>query len=586
MKGRKLYPSLLIPALGLAAAAPLVMHAAQPREQKGATATPSIPRAGTAERARPNILLIMMDDMGYSDIGCYGGEIDTPNIDRLAQNGIRFTQFYNTARCCPSRASLLTGLHPHQAGMGGMVGGDTKLPGYRGDLNHDCVTIAEVLKGKGYDTYMTGKWHLSRPDKKPNGNWPCERGFDHYFGMVGGAGGYFDPPSLARDNQHIEAPKDDFYLTDAISDNACQYLKDHKTQNPNKPFFIYVAYNAPHWPLNAKAKDIAKYKGRFAEGWDVLREKRLQRQVKMGIIDPKWALSPRDPSGKPWDEVKDKRWEASRMECYAAQIDCADQGIGRIIKVLKDTKQLDNTLVIYLSDNGGCHEGIGSGEGGAKYYQALGAGKLTTKDGRPVRYGNIPEITPGPDDTYCSYGRSWANLSNTPFRKFKTWIHEGGISTPLIVQWPSRIKARGKLQRQMGQLPDIMATIVDVTGATYPTEHAGNKIHPMEGMSLVPAFENKPVEHKALYWEHIGNRGIRTGDWKLVADRNKAWELYDLKADRTELHDMASGYPDKVKELSDAWNQWAQRAFVLPSPLVDKSRALPKAALPTARSAG
>ncbi|MCX6343991.1 MAG: arylsulfatase [Armatimonadetes bacterium] len=527
----------------------------------------------TKKAKRPNIILILADDMGYSDIGCYGGEIDTPNLNKLAQNGIRFTQFYNTARCCPSRASLLTGLHPHQAGMGGMTGGDTGLDGYRGDLNSNCVTIAEVLRQAGYGTYMTGKWHLSRNTKAkgPKTSWPCQRGFDRYYGFLGGASSYFDPVSLARDNEIIETPKEDYYTTDAFSDNASQFIKDHQAKSPDKPFFVYVAYNASHWPLHAREKDIAKYKGKFDAGCDKLREARLQRMVKMGIIDKNWALSPRDPQKTDWESVKNKAWETRRMETYAAMIDSMDQGIGRIVKTLKDAKQLDNTMIVFLADNGGCHEGLGPGTDSAHYWlDILGVGKQTTKDGRPIRFGNDPSIMPGPDDTYSSYGRSWANLSNTPFRRFKCWIQEGGISTPLIMQWPNGIKSRNALRNQTGQLPDIMATILEVSGAAYPSEYAGNKITPLEGVSLAPAFDNKPIVHEALYWEHIGNRGIRVGDWKMVAEKDKPWELYEMKADRTELHDLAAQMPERIKEMEAKWTAWANRAHVLPNKVEKK----------------
>lgn len=577
---------LLAQAAGVLGSGPMAVGAARPASNgsdpidKSAARPKLQPSVGKSKR--PNIVLILVDDMGYSDIGCYGGEIDTPNINKLAANGIRFTQFYNTARCCPSRASLLTGLHPHQAGMGGMVGGDTGLDGYRGNINPNCVTIAEALKESGYGTYMTGKWHLCRNVTKngPKTSWPCQRGFDHYYGILGGAASYFDPVTLARDNDLIETPKGDYYTTDAFSDNASQFIKDHEAKTPDKPFFLYVAYNASHWPLHAKEKDVAKYEGKFDKGWDQLRAERLERMVKMGIIDKNWALGPRDPANTPWESVKDKAWETRRMEVYAAMIDSMDQGIGRIVKTLKDEKQLDNTMIIFLADNGGCHEGLGSGEGAAHYWlDILGCGRQTTKDGRPVRFGNDPSITPGPDDTYASYGRSWANLSNTPFRRFKCWIQEGGISTPLIVQWPTRIKARNELRNQTGQLPDIMATILDVAGAKYPTEYVGNKITPMEGVSLVPAFDNKPVTHEALYWEHIGNRGIRVGDWKLVAEKDKPWELYDMKADRTELHDLSATMPDKVKEMETMWNTWAYRAHVLPNKVdkkADKKTEAPK----------
>ena len=311
------------------------------------------------ENKKPNILLILNDDMGYSDLGCYGGEIHSPNLDRLANGGLRFTQFYNTARCCPSRASMLTGLHPHQTGVGHMMA-DDGLEGYRGDLNDRCVTIAEALKPAGYRTYMSGKWHISRhadPDG-PKHSWPRQRGFDRYFGIITGAANYWKPNTLTRDNEHIphdELPEG-FFLTDAISDEASTFIRDHAEATSDQPFFTYVAYTSPHWPLHAHEEDIGRYEGRFTAGWDQLREERLQRMREMGILDESWALTDRDPTQPPWEEAEHKAWNQRRMEVYAAQIDRMDQGIGRIITALEETGQLENTLILFLADNGGCAE--------------------------------------------------------------------------------------------------------------------------------------------------------------------------------------------------------------------------------------
>ncbi|MBN1846876.1 MAG: sulfatase-like hydrolase/transferase, partial [Sedimentisphaerales bacterium] len=299
-----------------------------------ATAAPNSLAAMDAPGRRPNIILIMSDDMGYSDIGCYGSEIETPNLDALAANGLRFTQFYNTARCCPTRASLLTGLYPHQAGIGHMME-DRKLAGYRGDLNPNCLTIAEVLKLAGYRTYMTGKWHVTpcRRDQLSKHNWPCQRGFDRFFGTIHGAGSFYDPNTLTRDNEFI-VPDEDFYYTDAISDNAVRFLQDHHNSDGDRPFFLYVAYTAAHWPLHALPKDIAKYRGKYDQGWDALRRQRLERMVELGLVDAKWRLSERDESVPAWQDARRKDWHARRMEVYAAMIDNMDQGIGRIVKTL------------------------------------------------------------------------------------------------------------------------------------------------------------------------------------------------------------------------------------------------------------
>ena len=534
---------------------------------------------------RPNIVLIMSDDMGYSDIGCYGGEIKTPNLDKLAANGLRFTQFYNTSRCCPTRASLLTGLYPHQAGIGHMTDADHELKAYKGDLNKNSMTIAEVLKHNGYSTYMAGKWHVTahtKPDG-PKHNWPRQRGFDKYFGTIFGAGSFYDPSTLTDGNTQI-APDKDFYYTDAISNRAVDYIKQHDQKNP---YFIYVAYTAAHWPMHALPKDIAKYKGVYDRGWDVIRQERYDRMIRMGLIDKNWALSEPDPDAYPWEDEELKAWRSRCMEVYAAMVDNMDQGIGRIVDALEQKGDLDNTLILFLQDNGGCAETIGVEEAydpeeyDRMEMKPMSADELQfrmwpeyTRDGKPIRAG--VGLMPGPADTYIGYDLPWANASNTPFRLYKHWVHEGGISTPLIVHWPQGIKSKNELRDPPGHLIDIMATCVDVADATYPSKYKGNEIIPMEGRSLLPAFADKPINREALFWEHEGNRAIRLGKWKLVArawsdseipksELNK-WELYDLEADRTELNNLAAQYPERVKEMTAQWIDWANRLGVLPWP--------------------
>ncbi|MFX0071773.1 MAG: arylsulfatase [Candidatus Hermodarchaeota archaeon] len=512
---------------------------------------------------KPNIVLILADDMGYSDLGCYGGEIDTPNLDNLAKNGIRFTQFYNTARCSPSRASLLTGLHPHQTGIG-ILTNDDSPEGYAGDLNKRCITIAELLKQYGYETYLSGKWHMSTNISKASDSWPKQRGFDHFYGTIIGAGSYFYPNTLTRGNDNIdeEAKDSDFYYTNAISANAVQYINIHHQNSPEKPFFLYVAYTAPHWPLHAKEKDIAKYKGRFNPGWDKLRKERLARMVKMNIISKEWQLSTRDEYVPPWEDVKHKEWESRRMEVYAAQIDSMDQGIGKIISVLKKTGQFENTLIIFLSDNGGCEEWI-SRIIEKKLINDATARKYT-RFGERVKFGNKKSIIPGEENTYQSYGVSWANVSNCPFRKYKMWTHEGGIATPFIVHWPEKIKTKGELRHQQAQLTDVMATIIEITGATYPKEYKGNEILPLEGTSLVPIFENKENNKGMLFFEHEGNAAVRDGKWKLVRDYPGNWELYNMEVDRTEIHNLINKVPERAKMMVKAYEEWAHRCGVIP----------------------
>ena len=528
---------------------------------------------------RPNILVILNDDMGYSDLGCYGGEIDTPNLDALAAGGLRFTDFYNTPRCSPSRASLLTGLHPHQCGIGVLTGrfGDGD---YDGNLNDRCVTMAEVLRAAGYGTYMCGKWHLTDTQAfhEPNGTWPVQRGFDRHFGTIVGGGSYFWPKTLVRDLVNVEEEaraNPDFYYTDAISDETVAFIERHARERPHAPFFQYVAYTAPHWPLHAREEDAAKYRGRFDKGWDVLRQERLRRMIAMGLIDPAWRLSARDPAVPGWDYEPEatKAWQCRRMEVYAAQIDRMDRGIGRIVGALRRTGRLDNTLVVFVADNGGCSEDFGPTLDLTKPEWA----RAKVRDGRPVVGGNNPAIMPGPVDTFQSYGVPWANVSNTPFRLYKHWTHEGGISTPFIVHWPAGIAARGELRRQRGYLPDVMATVLDVTGAAYPAERAGRPVPPPEGASLRPAFADRALPERLMFWEHEGNAAVRDGKWKLVlnfaavptgkrfeGDERGDWELYDTEADRTELRNVASQHPDRVRALKAAWTQWAARCGVIP----------------------
>jgi arylsulfatase len=529
---------------------------------------------------RPNILVILADDIGFSDLGCFGGEIQTPNLDALAANGLRFTQFYNTSRCCPTRASLLTGLYPHQTGVGHMMV-DRGHEGYRSNLNRNCVTLAEVLKSAGYRTYMCGKWHVTNRDTvdADNSNWPVQRGFEKFYGTIRGYGNFFDPASLCRQNKFITPENDPeykpevFYYTDALSDNAVRYLRQHHDESADKPFFLYLAYTAAHWPIQALEKDIAKYRGKYDGGYGPIHRARLERLKELGLLPAGWTPAPLVGD---WQAVKRKAWEARCMEVYAAMIDNMDQGIGRVMDELKRTGRLDDTVILYLNDNGACAEVMGRKplpEPPASELKPMSPDTLQdrirlpmqTRDGRPVRSGQ--NVMPGPADTYIAYGLEWANVCNTPFREYKHWVHEGGISTPLIVHWPKGIpaKRRGQFEHQSGHLIDLMATCVELAGAKYPEQYQGNRIKPMEGISLLPAFAGKPLNRKApLFWEHEGNRAIREGKWKLVAKEDQPWELYDMEKDRTEMSDQAAKQPAKVKELAAKWDAWAARANVLP----------------------
>jgi arylsulfatase A-like enzyme len=531
---------LLAAVAGLVFAA-LPAPAAEP--SRGPSEAAPAPRGGGG---KPNIVVILTDDMGWSDLGCYGGELETPNLDRLAAGGLRFTQFYNTARCCPTRASLLTGLYPHQAAIGHMME-NKGLDGYVGDLSRSAVTIAEALRPAGYGTYGVGKWHVTPYKADDRHNWPLQRGFERYYGIIGGAANYFNPATLARDNEPVKADADPeytpeaYYFTDAISDHAVRFVDDHAKAKAGRPLFLYVAYTAAHWPLHAPEREIAKFKGRYDGGYEPARRARFERQKKTGLIQPAWDLS---PQAGDWAKVANPDWESRCMEVYAAQVACMDRGVGRIADALTRNGLIDNTLLFYLQDNGACAETVG----------------------RAKKGGAAPPM-PGPADTWIAYGQGWANVSNTPFRYYKHFVHEGGIATPLIAHWPAGIRRRGELEHQPGHLIDIMATCVDVAGAAYPAEVGGRAILPMEGRSLAPAFAGKPIDREALFWEHEGNRALRVGGWKLVArDPRGPWELYDLGKDRTEMHDLADAQPDRAKGMASLWETWARRTKAVPWP--------------------
>ena len=543
--------------------------------------------ATPARAERPNIILIMSDDMGYSDIGCYGGEIETPHLDSLADNGMRFTQFYNGARCCSTRASLLTGLYPHQAGIGWMMS-DNGTDAYRGNLSGRSVTIAEALKPAGYSTYMSGKWHVTRHTKPegPNYNWPRQRGFDRFYGTIHGAGSFFDPNTLMRDNTMIspyadpEYKPEEYYYTDAISDHAVRFVDEHNQKNADKPFFMYVSYTAAHWPMHALQKDIKKQRKKYDEGYEATREARFAKMKKLGLVPADSEL----PAGaKDWSEVNNHKWEIRCMEVYGAMVHSMDRGIGRIIESLKKNGDFDNTLILFLQDNGGCAETIGrkpktaTKRGKKPTLPEMAADALQpdmipkqTRDGWPVLQGN--RVMPGPDDTYISYGEGWANVSNTPFREYKHWVHEGGISTPLIAHWPERIKRKGELEATPSHLIDIMATCVEISQAAYPqtrqftdqTTTSIQSIHPMEGVSLTSVFDGRTIAERPLYWEHEGNKAVRLGNMKLVAKRNRQWELYDISKDRTEQNNLVDDEQDTMRKLAALWVNWAERVNALP----------------------
>ena len=536
---------------------------------------------------RPNIILILADDMGYSDLGCYGSEIRTPNLDRLAASGLRFSQMYNSARCCPSRASLLTGLNPHQTGVGHMM--DALGPdSYQGYLNQNCATIADTLRAGGYATYMSGKWHVGgRYNLLDDSRWeelkggieypiPTQRGFDRFYGIVAGSANYFFPRLLMEDDRFIELDPTGYYFTDAITDNAVKMLDENAAANSaasanggdEKPFFLHVTYTAPHWPLHAHEEDIARYEGKYRDGWDTLRTNRHEELKASGILSDKWEISPRNASAGAWQDESNKDWEDLKMATYAAMIDRMDQGIGRILDKVREMGAEENTLVMFLSDNGGCAEFLAEDTQRPEPSQYASP----NPNGAPIKMGNIVGQRPGPGDTFMSYDLPWANASNSPFRLFKRWTHEGGISTPFIVNWPERIKEPG-IVHEPTHISDIAATCIEAAGAQYPTELNGNAITQIEGVSFLDAINTGAWKRNLpIYWEHEGSRAVRIDNWKLVAEIGGEWELYDMDEDRTELSNLVEANAPKADEMIALYDVWAERCGVHPWPLSPTAR--------------
>jgi len=521
-----------------------------------ATLTSSILLAQQAQK--PNIIIILADDMGYSDPGCYGGEINTPNIDALANNGMRFTQFYNCSRSCPSRASLMTGLYAQQVGITGM--------GL--SLNNKCITIPEALKPAGYSTGMTGKWHLSLtkalPDNEdqlkwmahqadfgnfaPLASYPCNRGFDEHYGIIWGVADYFDPFSLVHNETPVKTVPSDFYMTDYVTEKTIALIDTFSKKAA--PYFLYVAYTAPHWPVQAKPEDIAKYKGKYDGGWDALRTSRYNRMVEMGLIDPAKMPVSHNESNKLWANEKHKSWESANMEVHAAMVDCLDQGIGKIVAKLKATGQYENTIIFFMTDNGASPE---------RYPEAGFDRPSMTRSGQPIlQPGAYP--TPGPETSASTIGEGWAGALNTPFRYWKSESFHGGTATPMIVQWPSGLKAsHGSLTNQVVHVMDMMPTCLELAGATYPTTYKGNEIIPLESQSIKPILDGKTRVQEPIYWEHEGGRAVRVGNWRLVSLKNADWQLFDMANDLSETKNVATVHPGKVNELKELWNTWARK---------------------------
>jgi arylsulfatase len=525
--------------------------------------------AASTPDERPNIMVILADDMGFSDLGCYGSGIETPNIDGLADRGLRFDRLYNAARCCPTRASLLTGQYPHCVGVG--RNGVT--------MQRNGVTIAEALQRAGYNTSMFGKWHLSvmdtledpekhqawldhqyDPDRPfaPLDSYPVSRGFDEHFGVIWGVTNFFDPFSLVDGYDPVESVPEDFYLTDAINRRAARSVRKHAGRED--PFFMYVAHTAPHWPLHAREEDLEKYEGRFRDGWDRLRERRFGRQVEMGLFEESEVTLPPVQGGTAeWGALsgEEKAFQARKMVAHAAMVDRLDQGTGWILEALRETGQLENTLILVLSDNGSSPE----------LPKEWGPGldrPSETRDGRTIRYEGFER--PGPETTFAGIGPPWASATNTPFRYWKAEQYEGGAHTPGVVHWPAGLQTEpGARTDQMAHVIDVLPTCLDLAGAGYPDEYNGHGITPLDGKSLAPIFRGEGRGgHDQLFFEHLEGKALIEEDWKLVTLRSEEspWRLYNLEEDPTETSDRAEEAPDRVAAMTEDWRDWARRAGV------------------------
>jgi arylsulfatase len=534
------------------------------------------PTASAAKAAdeRPNFLIIMADDLGYSDVGAYGGEIDTPNIDRLASGGVQFTNFHNSARCSPSRANLLTGRYAHRVGMGENGG----------SMSVDVRTVAQEFKDARYRTAMVGKWHLTRAtpiadpaehlkwinhhayldrDFGDRSTYPAARGFETHYGLIWGVASYFDPFSLVDNFEPVRTVPKDFYITNALSDRAVSDIESFAKDE--RPFFMYLAYTAPHWPLHAPEKDIAKYRGRYDGGWEQLHEARYAKQVKLGLVDPKttpntqlsgdWAQNPEQP----WDRLNptERAQASAKMSVHAAMVDVMDQGIGRVIDALKRTGQHENTVIVFLADNGASPETMTGTHG----YQPGYDRQSETRDGRKINYG-VDQPTLGSETSMAGIGSYWANAANTPWRYWKAEAYDGGIHAPFIISWPKGLKLEpGTRVNSLGHIMDIAPTFYELAGVTPRTEGQP----PMDGVSLVPAIKGKKASRgKPLFFEHEGSRAVILDDWKLVArapgPKSKVyapWSLYHLSTDRSETRDLIEAEPKRAAAMAKQWNEWS-----------------------------
>ncbi len=532
----------------------------------------------TPPEGAPNVVIMLVDDLGYSDLGCYGSEIETPNVDAMAERGLRYTNFHVTPMCSPTRAALLTGLNPHDAGIGTVVHSDAGFPGYAMELTEHSATIAEVLRSNGYATMMVGKWHLTKDSEQnaaaDKSSWPCQRGFDRYYGVLDAFTNLHHPHRIVEDNHQVEVDEypDGYYFTDDLTDRAISMIRESKASNPRKPFFMYFAHGAVHAPLHAKTDDIEKYRGAYESGWDALREQRYERQLEMGVLEDGTALAPRNSESnndvRPWDDLSDdeQRLFARHMEVYAAMVDNLDQNLGKLTASLEELGELDNTIIMFLSDNGASREGEAVGT--TAYYVHLLQGDDVEADLERINLIGGPQTTP-------HYPRGWAMLGNTPFRLYKINTHAGGHTVPFIVSWPKGLvaDADNPFRRQYTHVTDILPTLADLIGLDLPTERAGLPLKPIAGTSFVPTLDNatSPTSHTEQHYEMIGHRGYYRDGWEVVTLHqpltpfdDKEWELYNLNEDPTELEDLSDQNPELRLELATAWDEAARRYQVYP----------------------
>jgi arylsulfatase len=538
---------------------------------------PDWPDRALAPRGAPNVIVMLADDLGFSDLGCYGSEIDTPNLDGMADRGLRYTDFHVTPMCSPTRASLLTGLNSHRVGVGHVCHSDSGFPGYAMELSEDCATAAEIFKENGYATFMVGKWHLAKDSDLSAGgddrSWPCQRGFERFYGILDGFTNLHQPHRLVRDNSQVDVDRypDDYYFTDDITDQAISLIREAKASYPSRPFFGYFAHGAVHAPLQARAEDIAKYRDAYDQGWDELRATRFARQKELGVIDPDTPLPPRnneeDHDVQAWDELggREKELFARYMAIYAGMVDNIDQNVGRLRDALAAMGELDDTIFVFTSDNGGSREG--EEVGCSNYYMHLIGGSNVDADHARLDLLGGPQTTP-------HYPRGWAMASNTPFRLYKINTHAGGHRVPLIISWPAGLDAGdGRLRRQYQHVTDVLPTLMELTGVRATGRRNGTPTLPIAGTSFAPSLHDGEAAstHPEQYYEMVGHRGMYRDGWEIVTRHqgmtefsDDEWELYDLRHDPTEMNDLAAVHPERVAELAEAWERAAWENQVYP----------------------